>query len=58
MKCTVCGKEFKPLKENKYTAKSTNYFTKEESEWDCFDCPECGCQMIASKRMPKVEVNK
>lgn len=28
----------------------------EESEWDCFDCPECGCQIIASERMPKAEV--
>ena len=58
MKCNVCETEFEPLKENKYITKSMNFITKEESEWDCFDCPKCGCQVIGYKRMPKVEVKQ
>ena len=58
MKCNVCDTEFEPLKENKYTAKGKNFLTLEENEYDCFDCPKCGCQVIASKRMPKVEVEE
>lgn len=38
--------------------KSINFITKEESFWDCFDCPKCGCQLIANKRMEVVEDGK
>lgn len=51
MKCNVCGHKFTPKKENKYIASQqiapvlglTKYY-------DCFDCPECGCQIAAQER--------
>ena len=58
MKCNACGNEFEPEKEKRYTAKSINFITKEESFWDCFDCPKCGCQLIVNKRMEVVEDGK
>ena len=24
-------------------------------EFDCFDCPRCGCQIVAGTRLDKVE---
>lgn len=54
MKCSVCKTEFEPLNENRYTVKDTNILTHEESHWDCFDCPKCGCQVIGYKRLKKV----
>ena len=54
MKCKVCETEFEPLNENRYTVKDTNILTHEESHWDCFDCPKCGCQVIGYKRLQKV----
>lgn len=55
MKCKVCGADVDLEKENRYAAKETNILTGHELLWDCFDCPKCGCQVIASKRLEKVE---
>ena len=57
MKCKVCGNEFEPEKEKRYTARAFNIITKEDF-YDCFDCPKCGCQLIANKRMEVVEDGK
>ena len=58
MKCKVCGKRFRPLKENKYLATSavgvTNMF-KPIDVYECFDCPRCGCQNFVNIRMANVE---
>lgn len=53
MKCKVCGIDITLKKENRYVAKSTDILTGKESLWDCFDCPECGCQIIVGKRLEK-----
>lgn len=55
MKCKVCGTDVNLKKDNHYVAKEINILTGKESLWDCFDCPKCGCQVIASKRLEKVE---
>lgn len=55
MKCKVCGTDVNLKKDNRYVAKEINILTGKESLWDCFDCPKCVCQVIASKRLEKVE---
>lgn len=53
LECKVCGTKFSPLNENRYTIKRNNFFTKAEEECDAFDCPICGCQIVANTRYPK-----
>ena len=55
--CNVCGASFKPLANRRYTARD-NIVTgaaaalahREEALFDAFDCPVCGCQVIAQER--------
>lgn len=58
LKCKICGTEFPAIKERHYIA-TNNVSTlvlsplleKEERKiYDCFDCPMCGCQVIAQER--------
>lgn len=51
MKCNVCGHEFAPKKENRYVSEErTAGFFQVTKYYDCFDCPECGCQIVAQER--------
>lgn len=61
VKCPVCGHRFLLEKENKYivdvreeryengTGFGVAIVTYEQK--DCFDCPECGCQVVTSRRI-------
>ena len=56
MKCNVCGHEFTPKKENKYIAsQQTAPIFGLTKHYDCFDCPECGCQIVAQERLDRIE---
>lgn len=44
--CKVCGKEFTPRSYNKKVVK-----TMSGKHYDTFDCPKCGCQVIAHERI-------
>lgn len=44
--CKVCGKEFTPRSYNKKVVK-----TMSGKHYDTFDCPKCGCQVIANERI-------
>ena len=56
MKCNVCGHEFTPKKENKYIAsQQTAPMFGLTKYYDCFDCPECGCQIVAQERLDRIE---
>jgi hypothetical protein len=46
----VCGVEFKLEKSKRYTALGNTILGK--TEYDCFNCPECGCQNIVGTRFP------
>ena len=54
MKCKVCGKRFRLLAKNKYIALERTgpleVLTKPAKEFECFDCPVCGCQNIVNIR--------
>lgn len=55
MKCSVCNREFELLAENKYvvTKLSLKEIRKKgyiKDVFDAFDCPFCGCQLIAGNR--------
>lgn len=56
LKCAVCGTEFKPKKEMRYTGKT--YGMVEDIFHDCYDCPNCGAQYVAQKRIKEVRKNK
>ena len=56
-KCDVCGKEFDLKVEDKYVARDDRksgmaaaLSGKEETLYDAFDCPFCGCQNVIQER--------
>ena len=58
LKCKICGTEFPAIKERHYIA-SDNGKTglssafgsnDEEKIYESFDCPMCGCQVVAQDR--------
>lgn len=57
LKCKVCGCEFTPVIDKHYVARdngesgiSTCFKSVEGNLYDTFDCPACGCQIIAQER--------
>ena len=51
--CKVCGKDFKLKKDNKYIVqenKGINGIASGSKKFECFDCPNCGCQNIVNVR--------
>ena len=57
IKCKICGCEFTPVIDKHYIARdnsefgiSTAFKHIEENIYDAFDCPACGCQVIAQER--------
>lgn len=60
--CKVCGEEFRPHKEARYTAMKSEGFFGPSLYFDAIDCPNCGRQMILGERMQEVsnesETNK
>lgn len=65
MKCKVCGKMFKLLKENRYTATENitegifaSLQNRTITTYECFDCPNCGCQNQVNKRFPMMGCEK
>lgn len=58
LKCKICGTEFPAIKEHRYTgtgsvstlALSPLLEKEGRKVYDCFDCPMCGCQVIAQER--------
>lgn len=54
MKCKICGKRFKLMKENRYLATekigALEGLTKAAKIFEVFDCPHCGCQNIVNIR--------
>lgn len=51
--CKVCGKQFDLKKENKYIVrenKGINGIVSGTKKFECFDCPNCGCQNILNIR--------
>ena len=63
MRCSVCGTEVNPKKEARYTGRNNGKTgamslfgeNQEEQLYDCFDCPICGCQIVAQERKRKYE---
>lgn len=63
IKCKICGCEFNPIIEKHYISRDEGTTglaiivrNEEEKLYDTFDCPECGCQVIAQERK-RVYVN-
>ena len=54
MKCKVCGKRFKAIKENRYEVvkhpEGLQVLTQSSTTYEAFDCPKCGCQNIVGVR--------
>lgn len=58
LECKVCGCKFNAVAENHYIARDNEKTglatafgpTNEEGLYDAFDCPMCGCQVIAKER--------
>ena len=57
MKCKVCGCEFTPVIDRHYVSRdkgesglSVIVRNTEGDLYDTFDCPACGCQIIAQER--------
>lgn len=57
LKCKICGKEFDATNERHYIARDNgktglaNIVSNDEVKiYDAFNCPSCGCQVIAQDR--------
>lgn len=57
IQCKICGSEFLPVvgkhyicRDNDVTGLSTINKKDEVKMYDAFDCPICGCQVIAQER--------
>lgn len=58
LKCKICGTEFLPNKDKHYisrdggkTGLAASFGSNdEEGLYDSFDCPICGCQIVAQER--------
>lgn len=58
LECKICGTKFNAIVERHYIARdngktglvATLSSNDEERLYDTFDCPACGCQIIAKER--------
>ena len=58
LKCKVCGTEFPAIEERHYIARDNSRKglsaalgnVPEEAIYDTYDCPMCGCQVVAQER--------
>ena len=57
LKCKICGKEFEANLDRHYVARDNGktgaliaLSNNEEKLYDAFDCPACGCQVVAQER--------
>lgn len=57
IKCKICGCEFVPVidkhyitRDNSESGAATVFKRIEGNIYDTFDCPACGCQIIAQER--------
>lgn len=62
VECQCCGNMFTPTKEMRYTVRDAKparqaLFTQlgEPKEYDAFDCPQCGCQIVIGERLRPVD---
>lgn len=65
LKCKICECEFVPEKKEHYVARTDGktgvvlifQSNDETGLFDAFDCPQCGCQVIAQERKRAYIVN-
>lgn len=61
VECQCCGSMFSPTKEMRYTARDNDPgkqlfgIAAETKQYDAFDCPHCGCQIIVGERLRPVD---
>lgn len=59
--CQCCGTAFIPTKELHYIAKNATperhllLVAAETKQYDAFDCPGCGCQIVVGERLRPVD---
>ena len=49
--CKVCGEEFRPHKDHRYTVVKHQGLFIPSLFFDAIDCPHCGCQTILGDRL-------
>lgn len=49
--CKVCGEEFRPHKDHRYTVVKHPGLFIPSLFFDAIDCPHCGCQAIIGDRL-------
>lgn len=61
VECQCCGTMFTPTKELHYIAKDATpqrhllLAAAETKQYDAFDCPGCGCQIVVGERLRPVD---
>ena len=62
LECKVCGCKFNPVKQSHYIVRDNEKVSSlatvfscdaEPMLYDAFDCPQCGCQVVAQPRKRK-----
>ncbi len=49
--CKVCGEEFRPHKDHRYTVVKNKGLFIPPLFFDAIDCPHCGCQVLLRERL-------
>lgn len=49
-RCKLCGAHFELNKKDKYVLKVNSSLFLPPDTYECYDCPKCGCQIIANER--------
>lgn len=59
-RCEICGTKFPIIAEKRYTAGANSGLASigNQTYYDAFDCPQCGCQNRVGLRMEATGENK
>lgn len=52
VRCQICGTKFPAIAEKRYTSRAASSLSSivNNSYYDTFDCPQCGCQNRVGER--------
>lgn len=57
-RCKTCGAHFELNKKDKYVVRVHRDLLLPYETYDCYDCPKCGCQIIAIARKRGLEIDE
>lgn len=57
-RCKLCGAHYELNKADKYLLKVNSGIFLPPETYECYDCPKCGCQVIANVRKEGLRIDE